>query len=69
MKLIDTPGFADNRLNIRAEVLIVNICKTVYQARDGVNFVGFCILGTKLEIENEILEIKMLADLFGKGVY
>ena len=69
VKLIDAPGFGDNRPEITAQQLLSNILSFIKSSEDGLHIVLFCFKVNSRFDSHDIQELELLGLLLGAGVY
>jgi len=69
VKLIDCPGFGDNRPEMTNEVLFSRILTFIQSLKDGLNIVLFCTNSRSRFDAHDSLELEMLGLLLGEQLY
>ncbi len=69
IKIIDTPGFADNRPDMPQEQLLGNILSFLKELEDGFHIGVYCVPAKTRADSHDLEEIKMIGILFGQEVF
>ena len=69
IKIIDAPGFADNKEDMTASEILSNILLFLKELKNGFNIGIFCLpVGTRVD-SHDICEIELLSLLMGQGIF